>query len=217
MFLSLVVCTRDRAEKLQQTLASILALDIGRNADYELLVIDNGSKDRTREVCAAVGTFFSGRLRIVGESRPGLARARNAGLANAKGEVIAFIDDDIVPDSQWLEVLMKSFVPIPSFRAYAVELSFSIPRTYQQPPVLARKECKFRRSTTCSPTLLGVTWPSAPSCFNVRAFLMRILVPEVATVPVRISIFGTVAWLLEPSWFTFPIFLCTTITAAGFP
>jgi glycosyltransferase involved in cell wall biosynthesis len=88
MKFSVVIATRDRAALLDGALRS-LATQVGAPA-IETIVVDNGSTDGTREVAAAHGATY------VYEARPNRALARNAGVARATGEVLLFVDDDVV-------------------------------------------------------------------------------------------------------------------------
>lgn len=104
--MSVVVCTRDRADSLMVTLHGIAAL---RYAAFEVLVIDNApSSEATRD---AVTREFGGdsRFRYVREPRPGLSRARNRGLAEASGDIVAFTDDDVRVDPWWLTGIARGF------------------------------------------------------------------------------------------------------------
>jgi glycosyltransferase involved in cell wall biosynthesis len=88
MKISVVIATRDRAELLAGALRS---LGEQRGApELELVVVDNGSRDATAAVAVAAGATY------VYEPQPNRARARNAGIAAASGEIIAFVDDDVV-------------------------------------------------------------------------------------------------------------------------
>ncbi|WP_072688124.1 glycosyltransferase family 2 protein [Rhodococcus marinonascens] len=101
---TVVVCTRDRLESLKVALASILMLD---HPDYEVIVVDNAPRtDATLRYVAELG---DPRVRVVTEARPGLSRARNAGIAAAKTEIVAFTDDDVVVDPHWLTELVAGF------------------------------------------------------------------------------------------------------------
>lgn len=98
---SIILPTRNRAYVLRQTLDGILAQTFG---DWELIVIDDGSTDETRELIAAYADprFFYFR----NESALGAAKARNQALAKARGEFIAFQDagDDWRPEKLALQV-----------------------------------------------------------------------------------------------------------------
>jgi hypothetical protein len=98
---SVIVCTRDRPHDLRSCLDSIAAL---RTRPREVIVVDNSPSDvATRELCRDYP------VRYVPESRPGLARARNRGIVEAGGEVVAFTDDDCVVDRHWLDGLGDPF------------------------------------------------------------------------------------------------------------
>ncbi len=101
--ITVAVPTYNRAELLRQALAGITRQDFPA-ARYEVLVIDNNSRDHTREVIAA----FAGATpapRHVLETKQGLDHARNRALAEARGEIIVFADDDILVESDWLRQL----------------------------------------------------------------------------------------------------------------
>lgn len=91
---SVVLCTRRRTELLSRCLASLAELD---HPGYEIVVVDNtpGDADTRR----AAGDWGA---RYVLEPREGLSRARNTGARAARGEDVAFIDDDAVADGSWL-------------------------------------------------------------------------------------------------------------------
>jgi glycosyltransferase involved in cell wall biosynthesis len=104
--LSVIIPTRDRPELLRTCLASLTALDY---PDYEVLVVDNApSSDETARVVAEMGRDLP-RLRYLREERPGASHARNRGLEEAKGDIVAFTDDDTTVDRYWLAELVKGF------------------------------------------------------------------------------------------------------------
>lgn len=105
--ISLVVCTRNRAPQLQRALSSLCALEF--SDPWELLVVDNGSTDNTTQVLADFHAEERLPLRVISEPRAGLSRARNRGVANAKGSIIAFTDDDCYPASNYLEAIKRCF------------------------------------------------------------------------------------------------------------
>lgn len=98
---SVIICTKERPEDLRRCLDSLAVL---RTQPDEVIVVDNGPGDpATAEVCR-------GRpVRYLVESGPGLSRARNRGIAEARGEVVAFTDDDCVVDPRWLDGLGDPF------------------------------------------------------------------------------------------------------------
>lgn len=98
---SLVVCTRDRADELARCLAS---LPWQTRVPDEVIVVDNASRDdRARQAAEAAGVTY------VREDRPGLDIARNAGFRAARGEIVAYTDDDTELHPRWLERLVAAF------------------------------------------------------------------------------------------------------------
>jgi glycosyltransferase involved in cell wall biosynthesis len=126
--ISLVVCTRNRAAKLRRTLEFIWALEIPSGADYELIVADNGSADDTAAVCQSIVQRFGGRLRSVFVEIPGKSRAANVGIETSRGEIVAFLDDDILPQRDWLCWIWSEFSSDPGLGAISgrVELASSV-------------------------------------------------------------------------------------------
>lgn len=99
--LSIVVCTYNRAKILNDCLLSLSTQSA--SADFfEIIVVDNNSNDSTQMV---VGTFCKNdkRFRLVNEFKQGLSHARNRGWQEAKGEYVAYIDDDAVAFPGWAE------------------------------------------------------------------------------------------------------------------
>lgn len=106
-FISVVVCTRDRADRLEVCLRH---LDQQEYPRFEVVVVDNApTSDAARVLVEARQRLVKCRQRYVVERRGGLSWARNAGIAAASGDVIAFLDDDEVPDSHWLAGLADGF------------------------------------------------------------------------------------------------------------
>ena len=101
---SVVLCTRDRADQLAVALESVRALDYPR---LEIIVVDNAPT--TSATADHVATIDDARVGIVAEPRPGLSRARNTGLRHASGEIVAFTDDDVVVDEAWITHLVEGF------------------------------------------------------------------------------------------------------------
>ncbi len=112
-FVSIIVCTRNRAVKLERTLRTIGALEVPEGSSYEVIVVDNGSTDATATVCAQLEKDFSAVLRRVFLPTPGLSRAGNTGFVAAQGNIIAYLDDDVLPRKDWLAVLCREFAADP--------------------------------------------------------------------------------------------------------
>ncbi|CAA9308305.1 MAG: hypothetical protein AVDCRST_MAG11-1309 [uncultured Gemmatimonadaceae bacterium] len=105
--LSLVVCTRDRDAVLGDALATLDRLRCRRS--WELVLVDNGSRDGTRARLDAFAARATVTVRVLGEPRPGLGRARNAGVLAARGAIVAFTDDDCYPAPDYLDAVLAVF------------------------------------------------------------------------------------------------------------
>ncbi|HEU5458294.1 MAG TPA: glycosyltransferase family 2 protein, partial [Terracidiphilus sp.] len=95
------VCTRNRPEQLRECLKGLARM---MPAADEILVVDNTSGDAAAEQLA-----LEFGARYVREPKPGLSRARNLAVAESSSEVVAFLDDDAVPDEKWLGMLLQPF------------------------------------------------------------------------------------------------------------
>jgi GT2 family glycosyltransferase len=99
---TVAICTRNRTEDLKRCLEALMALpDDGQ----EILVVDNAPSNEDTKML--VMSFPS--VRYVLEPRAGLDIARNRAINEAKNEIVAFTDDDAVPDTMWLRALVKNF------------------------------------------------------------------------------------------------------------
>lgn len=96
---SVVIPTYNRAEYLRQALASVFAQSF---APWEVIVVDDGSSDRTPEVVQA----FGAKVRYVRQDHQGIAAARNRGLEVAQGEVIAWLDADDLWEPNYLSTVV---------------------------------------------------------------------------------------------------------------
>lgn len=104
--LTIVICTRNRAETLRDCL-SALAKQKGIS-QAQVIVVDNNSTDHTGAVVRLFQDTFPN-LRHVSEPRPGVANVRNAGFENATTEYLAYLDDDVIPQPGWLEAILETF------------------------------------------------------------------------------------------------------------
>ena len=97
----MVICTRDRPEPLRRALVSLSEQTIERSR-FEVIVVDNGGgvEDLARSAGADI---------VLREREPGASRARNSGWRAASSELIAFLDDDAVAASDWLEQALRVY------------------------------------------------------------------------------------------------------------
>jgi glycosyltransferase involved in cell wall biosynthesis len=98
--ISVVVCSYNGSRTIDQCLESLFRLDY---TNYEVIVIDDGSTDATAEIASKYP------VRLIRTSNHGLSAARNRGLAESTGEIIAYIDDDAYADPNWLRYLAITF------------------------------------------------------------------------------------------------------------
>lgn len=91
--ISIAICTYNRAFFLEKCLSSLYENFANRN-DLEILVVDNNSNDNTKDIVNSYRKKYSN-LKYFFEEKPGLSIARNNATDNAKGEYLAFIDDDV--------------------------------------------------------------------------------------------------------------------------
>jgi glycosyltransferase involved in cell wall biosynthesis len=101
---SVIVCSHNGAGSLADCLEGIASLDY---PSFEVIVVDDGSNDATGEVAKK----FS--VRLIQTENRGLGAARNTGLEKARGEVVAYIDDDATPDRDWLRYLVGTLLSTP--------------------------------------------------------------------------------------------------------
>lgn len=105
MKITVILCTYNRCVSLENALNSVVASKLPESTEWEVLVVDNNSRDKTQMVVEEFSRRHPGRFRYVFESRPGKSHALNTGIQEAYGEVLAFMDDDVTVDSAWLHNL----------------------------------------------------------------------------------------------------------------
>lgn len=106
---TVIVCTYNRADSLRQTLECLARQDVPESISWEVIVIDNNSSDNTKRVVHEAGSLFSGvPLLYEFEGNQGLSYARNQGIQKARGEVLLFTDDDVCPNSDWMNQILEA-------------------------------------------------------------------------------------------------------------
>jgi len=107
LHVTVVICTHNRADLIEQSVDAALGeIRVGRD---QVVVVDNASTDATPDVLADLLRRTGGAFRVVRESQLGLSMARNRGLAEAHGEIVAYLDDDAVPRPGWLAALEQPY------------------------------------------------------------------------------------------------------------
>lgn len=102
MRISVVISTLNRADSLRVTLA---ALRFQRHRDFEVVVVEGPSDIGRGQVASEQQQW----VRRVSCAEANLARSRNLGIAAASGEIVAFVDDDAVPEPRWLAELAAAY------------------------------------------------------------------------------------------------------------
>lgn len=156
---SVVVTARNASSTIGECLMGALSQSIPRDR-YEVLIVDDGSTDRTPEIARRLG------VRVVSQPPLGVAVARNTGTRAARGDLIVFLDPDCVPKLDWLSQMIAPFADatIAGVQgAYASDQKGLVPRWIQQ-----QFEDSYRRLTP----LRGV---SSVACFSA-AFRRAVLI-----------------------------------------
>jgi GT2 family glycosyltransferase len=126
---SIIICTCNRAEHLQQTMDAIRRAELPPDILAEVLVVDNASTDNTHAVVES-GKATKMPVRYVFEPRRGKGHAYNTGMAEARGEVFIFTDDDVRPMPRWIEGMCR---PILDGQADGVQGGVRIPLHLRRP------------------------------------------------------------------------------------
>ena len=107
--ITVIVCTHNRCGMLDGALSSLFGVRMPADATMEVLVVDNASDDATKDVAARYAELHPGMLDYVFEPSLGLSNARNRALRHARGQILAFADDDILFDREWLLATLRAF------------------------------------------------------------------------------------------------------------
>jgi glucosyl-dolichyl phosphate glucuronosyltransferase len=105
MKITIILCTYNRCSMLARALASVAGQKLPENIEWNVLVVDNNSSDQTRSVIEEFCNRYPHRFCYLFEKNPGKSYALNAGIREAVGDVLAFIDDDVVASPTWLHNL----------------------------------------------------------------------------------------------------------------
>ena len=107
--ISIIIPTRNRAGPLLKTLTSVVTV-VALQDQVEIIIVDNGSIDDTAKICREIKNRFPKyNWRYFYDEMPGLLTGRHLGARVARGNILAFLDDDVLLAPSWLEALSDAF------------------------------------------------------------------------------------------------------------
>lgn len=124
--IDVVVATRDRGASLRECLAALATACARHGSGARVVLVDNGSSAMDAAALAReapAGFDFV----VVREPQPGLSRARNAGLARVEADIVAFTDDDCLPEPDWLSTLAAHYRAMPEIDAIGGSVGLADP------------------------------------------------------------------------------------------
>jgi glycosyltransferase involved in cell wall biosynthesis len=128
--ISIIVCTHNRSALLQSALTHLVA-QTGASVETEIIVVDNNSTDDTAEVVGQIVNAAQMEVRYRFEASQGISFARNSGLAVARGSIVAFTDDDIEVEPDWVARIVAAFAAHPDIDCVGGKV---LPAWPAQPP-----------------------------------------------------------------------------------
>lgn len=168
-FLSVVVCTYNRADLLATCLKSLAEQTGDRNL-YEVIVVNNNSVDNTEEV-AQEYSLKNRIFRLVRETRQGLSHSRNLGWQEAAGSYVAYIDDDAKANADWVQKIIDFITRCPEAGAFGGPYeAFST----SQIPVWVPPDCgTWGLGTKERPINIGSEWINGTNMIFKKDLLKR--------------------------------------------
>jgi len=127
MRISAVICTHNNANSLKTTINSQIEQEVNED-EFEILVVDNASTDNTRQIVLDFQREWSN-LRYTYEEKLGISQARNKGIQDARGRYIAYIDDDVIANSNWISsflLCLDRLTPTPDIIGGKILLKYEV-------------------------------------------------------------------------------------------
>ncbi len=118
MDISVIICTYNRAEYLRKVLIDLAGQDVIGRICFEVIIVDNNSTDNTRQVGEEFIAKYPEVFRYVFEARQGKTFALNTGIRESKGSIVAFTDDDVVIDNNWVFSVKQAFAANQACKAF---------------------------------------------------------------------------------------------------
>lgn len=171
--ISVVISTYNRCEILPAAIESILRQN-APELEYELIVVDNNSTDNTRAVVESFISQGHRQVRYVFEPKKGPSHGRNAGIANARGVIIAFTDDDVLPETDWLSNIKRAFDDNPEVECVGGKI---LPRWRIEPPAWLTTDhwgplaiADYGDRTILSAANTPICWSTSNLSFRAKVF-----------------------------------------------
>lgn len=115
--ITVIICTYNREKYIGQLLDSLAKNDYPES-DYEIVLVNNNSTDNTRLICERFAANHQNiSFRYVEEHEQGLSAARNRGIKEAKGDIVIYVDDDALVDSDYIRTYAEHFSSFPETMA----------------------------------------------------------------------------------------------------
>lgn len=143
-FVSVVVCTYNRCALLRNALSSLVEQTVEPDR-YEVIVVDNNSTDGTRQAVQGFEDSTAVPVRYVLEEQQGVSHARNRGIDEARGEIVAYLDDDELADPGWLAAMLDVYRRHPDVMAVTGRVE---PIWERRPPPWFEED-RFFRTAVC--------------------------------------------------------------------
>jgi glucosyl-dolichyl phosphate glucuronosyltransferase len=105
MKITVILCTYNRCQSLAKALGSLAASILPPSVEWGVLVVDNNSNDETRNVAKEFCDRYPDRFRYLFEPQQGKSHALNAAIRVTRAEIVAFTDDDVIVEPEWLQNL----------------------------------------------------------------------------------------------------------------
>jgi glycosyltransferase involved in cell wall biosynthesis len=151
MSISCIIPTLNRSALLRNTVESLINQDVSPDV-YEILIVDNGSTDDTKEISQHIMKETDHQIRYIFDPEPGLLTGRHRGALEAKGELLVFVDDDIEATAGWLRAIFETF------KRPRVQLvgGRNLPKFEVEPPGWLKSFWEVTRNGGCSCTWLSL-------------------------------------------------------------
>lgn len=177
--ISVIIPLYNKRKSVARTLASVRAQTF---TDYEVVVVDDGSTDGSADV---VRSLADERVRLITQSNSGVSAARNKGISEARGELIAFLDADDVWKPRYLEMQMELVANYPQCDVYAVNYEMCDAESIVTPLIL--KRLPFQAIHGELTNYFEVASHSHPPLCSISVMVRRTAILSIGGFPVGVS------------------------------